>query len=158
MTNETWLVAYDFSDCGDLAINETARMLEKLGGKMVMLHVHPMLQRRPEMVWGEEMDNVEALRMKMQDLARELHRRFPRVDIDVEVVFAEDPAQCIVEEAKRRGADHVVVGTHSKKGVQHFVLGSVAERVARDAPMPVTIVRGYSNTDASMVSSSANVS
>lgn len=142
MNHETWLVAHDFSPCGELALKEAARVVDKLGGKIVLLHVHRMPQLRPEEAWGEETYNLEeSLRMKLQGFAVALRERFPRLDVDIDVVPATDAAKGIVDEATRLGVDHVVVGTHGRKGLNHFVLGSVAERVAKEAPMPVTIVR-----------------
>jgi len=38
-------------------------------------------------------------------------------------------------------ADLIVVGSHGRRGVSRFVLGSVAESVVRRAPMPVLVVR-----------------
>jgi nucleotide-binding universal stress UspA family protein len=51
------------------------------------------------------------------------------------------PASTIVEVAEETDVDHVVVGSHGRKGVQRLLLGSVAESVARRSPVPVTIAR-----------------
>ncbi|MGQ4555242.1 universal stress protein [Halobellus sp. GM3] len=51
------------------------------------------------------------------------------------------PAVAIVEAAQEPDIDHVVVGSHGRRGVSRLVLGSVAEHVARRSPVPVTIVR-----------------
>lgn len=142
MATETWLVAHDFSPCGDAAAKEAARVVEKLGGKVVLLHVHALPQLRPEQAWGEETNRLqEELRMRLQGVASSLRERFPKVTIEVDVVPARDPARGIVDEAERLGVNHVVVGTHGRKGLEHLVLGSVAEKVAKEARVPVTIVR-----------------
>lgn len=39
------------------------------------------------------------------------------------------------------GADVVVVGTHGRRGIQRFMMGSVAEKTVRLAPCPVLVVR-----------------
>jgi nucleotide-binding universal stress UspA family protein len=49
--------------------------------------------------------------------------------------------QAIVREADRWGADLIVVGHHSRGGVERLLLGSVAEAVARAADVPVLLVR-----------------
>ncbi|AGN01040.1 UpsA domain-containing protein [Salinarchaeum sp. Harcht-Bsk1] len=51
------------------------------------------------------------------------------------------PARTIVSYADDHDVDHIVMGSHGREGVSRLVLGSVAERVMRQAPMPVTIVR-----------------
>lgn len=143
MATDTWLVAHDFSPCGEAAAKEGARVVERLGGKLILLHVHPLPQLRPEEAWGEETNRMqEELRMRLQGQASALRERYPKLDIDLDVIPARDPARGIVEEAERLGVNHVVVGTHGRKGLEHLVLGSVAEKVAREAKVPVTIVRG----------------
>jgi nucleotide-binding universal stress UspA family protein len=48
----------------------------------------------------------------------------------------------IEDEAKRWQADLIVVGTHGRRGIRRFLLGSVAEGVARVASKPVLLIRG----------------
>ncbi len=52
------------------------------------------------------------------------------------------PASTIVdylEEAE--DVDHVVIGSHGRSGAARILLGSVAERVVRRSPAPVTVIR-----------------
>jgi nucleotide-binding universal stress UspA family protein len=51
------------------------------------------------------------------------------------------PAGEIVSAASSVGADLIVMGTHGREGIAHFVLGSVAEGVLAAAEVPVCIVR-----------------
>ena len=41
----------------------------------------------------------------------------------------------------RTVVDHVVVGSHGREGVSRLLLGSVAEKIVRRSPVPVTVVR-----------------
>jgi nucleotide-binding universal stress UspA family protein len=56
-------------------------------------------------------------------------------------VAAGDPAEEILRTARSRGADLIVVGTHGRRGVHRWLIGSVAEAVVRDSPVPVAVVR-----------------
>lgn len=51
------------------------------------------------------------------------------------------PAERIVAVAEEVDADHIVVGSHGRSGVSRLLLGSVAERVVRTSPVPVTVMR-----------------
>jgi len=51
------------------------------------------------------------------------------------------PHKKIVEIAKEEGIDLIVMGTHGRKGIAHFLMGSVTEKVIREAPCPVTVIR-----------------
>ncbi len=49
------------------------------------------------------------------------------------------PSHKIVEAARDKQVDLVVMGTHGRTGLQHLLIGSVAERVVRLAPCPVMV-------------------
>ena len=51
------------------------------------------------------------------------------------------PKSVILDRAARWNADLIVVGTHGRRGADRFLMGSVAESVARHAPCSVLIVR-----------------
>lgn len=51
--------------------------------------------------------------------------------------------QGIIEYAQSSAIDLIVIGTHGRGGIQHFLMGSVAERVVRSAPCPVLTVRSH---------------
>jgi nucleotide-binding universal stress UspA family protein len=54
---------------------------------------------------------------------------------------AHDISASIVDDASRWRADLVVIGTHGRSGLERLFLGSVAESVARHAPVPVLLVK-----------------
>ncbi|MFB6220631.1 MAG: universal stress protein [Halolamina sp.] len=57
------------------------------------------------------------------------------------VKVTDRPARAIVGYAEEHDVDHLVIGSHGRTGVTRILLGSVAEKVVRRAPCPVTVVR-----------------
>lgn len=57
------------------------------------------------------------------------------------VLLEGDPASQIVAYAARAGIDVIVMGTHGRSGVERLLMGSVAERVLRDAHCSVLVVK-----------------
>jgi len=55
--------------------------------------------------------------------------------------FSARACDLIVDEATACGADLIVIGTHGRRGVSRLVLGSDAEQVLRQSPVPVLLVR-----------------
>jgi nucleotide-binding universal stress UspA family protein len=51
------------------------------------------------------------------------------------------PHEQIVEHLEPNAVDLVVMGTHGRTGLDHYLIGSVAERVVRQSPVPVLTVR-----------------
>lgn len=68
-----------------------------------------------------------------------------KAGLDVEGrTLSGDPADEIVAYAAATDADAIVMGTHGRSGIKHFVMGSVAEQVLRSAFCPVVVVRDAS--------------
>jgi len=73
-------------------------------------------------------------REQLEKLARE---RIPAAVRCETLVTSGDPAERVLETARGLSADLIVMGTHGRKGLGHLVLGSAAERVVRESPIPV---------------------
>lgn len=61
-------------------------------------------------------------------------------DFETETVVGE-PAREIISYLEDEPVDRVFVGSHGRSGLSRVLLGSVAERIVRRAPVPVTVVR-----------------
>jgi hypothetical protein len=61
------------------------------------------------------------------------------------------PAQEILALAAEVGADLIFIGSHGKTGVERLLLGSVSERVVREAGCPVLVARPKSYADIDLV-------
>ena len=51
------------------------------------------------------------------------------------------PWEKIIEVAKKEAIDLILMGTHARTGIAHFLIGSVTEKVIRAAPCPVLVIR-----------------
>jgi nucleotide-binding universal stress UspA family protein len=75
-------------------------------------------------------------RLRLEALAREKLAEVPH-----EIFVASgNAAPRILNLATERHIDLIVMGTHGYKGVKRFLLGSVAERVVRESPVPVLTI------------------
>lgn len=62
------------------------------------------------------------------------------IEADETILEDESPSRAILEYANARECDLIVMGTHGRTGLDRVLLGSVAERVVRYAPVPVLTV------------------
>ena len=139
------LIATDFSDCSEVAV-ETARKLGFLGvGKSAVLHAfdapaHGLMRRAS--VSTEDIKNYlaeeqEFIDAKMTAFLEKLeftptHRVTKFIDSTT--------AEAILDGATELKANLVVIGTHGRTGLQKWFLGNVAEEVLGDAKMDVLVV------------------
>ncbi len=143
---EHLMVATDFSACSKEALEYAIHLARKTNGKLTLLHVfespffYPAeisLSGYPEVYqWLQDFKQDELKRLNL--LADQVRKE----GLPVESILKEGiPSLEIVRTAKEIGADLIVLGTHGRKGLSHVVMGSVAERVSREASCPVFIVR-----------------
>jgi nucleotide-binding universal stress UspA family protein len=137
------LVPTDGSAGSDAAAAYACDLAVALGARLTLLHVFTApTVLLPDAVYAATPEELrpleEACLAKLRGLADELAR--PELAIDVEAVEG-NPTERIVETAKLRLVDLIIMGTHGRTGLSHLLLGSVAERVIRSAPCPVLTVR-----------------
>jgi nucleotide-binding universal stress UspA family protein len=130
------LCPVDFDPSSILALRHAAALARESNGKLYMLHVVPT-PPGPEV--SLDFNKLEGrARTRLERLARTK----VGADADWEVhVRSGPPALEVVRAAEGLGADLIVMTTHGRKGLRHLVLGSVAERVVREAPCPVLTMR-----------------
>ncbi len=107
-----------------------------------ILHVlQPIAPAPPQMAAGyapELEDQKKPARELVERIADGLRSAGFKVDTAIEVG---DIRESIIDSAEEWSADLIVVGSHGQRGIQRFLLGSVAEFVARHARCSVEIVR-----------------
>jgi universal stress protein A len=140
------LTPVDYSPCSRAALEHALFFATRFGAKIDVLHVWdvPPSVRADTLVVSDgaeqSMQNVlsrGANKEMTQFLADLSAENRARVAIRVE---HGDPVPTILEVA-RDGYDLVVMGTHGRTGLSHLLMGSVAEKVVRQAPCPVLTVR-----------------
>jgi nucleotide-binding universal stress UspA family protein len=141
VSSDLWLVAHDLGPCGEAAAQAAARIAAAIGARLHILNIHPVELRDPYERTGEETFAVEEeKRASLRACAERLKGAHPSLNVAVEVI-AGTPTKRILEEAERLGATQIVVGTHGRRGLTHLVLGSVAEAVVHESPVPVLVVK-----------------
>jgi nucleotide-binding universal stress UspA family protein len=146
MTAQHVLVPVDFSEYANQALEYAIGLASKLGARVTLLHV---MQSPP---WGgAEMDAtlpyaytqyIQVLEAESANGMQAYLERVTAAGLEGEVAVVHGvPFHEIIETAKTRQVDLIVMGTHGRTGLQHVLLGSVAEKVVRLAPCPVLVVR-----------------
>jgi nucleotide-binding universal stress UspA family protein len=133
------LCAVDFSEPSRRAVELAAELARSLEADLTLIHVReepravldvPLLAKDPA---G---DSDEA---RLAAWRAEAEQRAGR---RVAATLARgDPAAVIADLAERDSFDAIVVGTRGRTGLQHVLMGSVAEKVVRSGPCTVIVAR-----------------
>ena len=132
------LVAQDFSDCSEHALEAALRLAEASGASVDIAYVQ-VLHEDPfsPSVAADQAGRIrEALHRKMEE-----SESVPTT-LDVELVALRDisAAHALVKYADEHDCDLIVMGTHGRRGLRRLMIGSVAEEVVRTAHCPVVTV------------------
>ena len=136
------LVPVDFSDSSARALRHAAKRAAESGGSLIVVHVVPA-----DYGW------LEIGREELRDLDRSLQRQAAdrlrafadenvgqNVPVDMEVRVGQ-PAEQILAAARESKCDSIMLSTRGITGLDRYLIGSVADRVARLAPCPVVLLR-----------------
>ncbi|HZR05534.1 MAG TPA: universal stress protein [Candidatus Udaeobacter sp.] len=136
------LVPVDFSDSSAGALQHAAKLAAESGGTLAIVHVVPA-----DYGWlGIGRDESRDLDRLLQRQAADRLRAFAdehvahNVSADLEVRIGQ-PAEEIVAAARELKCDSIVLSTRGLTGLDRYLIGSVADRVARLAPCPVVLMR-----------------
>jgi nucleotide-binding universal stress UspA family protein len=140
------LHASDLSTASRRAFRAAADLAKSLDAKLTILYVlPPMLPAMPDQyIDAETLDRFDRQarqwgRGHLDRLARAAKQAGIRC---ATLLLDGDPVEEIVRTSRKNRADLIVLGTHGRRGLPKFFLGSVAERVVSRASCPVMTVRG----------------
>jgi len=137
---QTALVPLDFSESSDAALAFAVGLAKTIGARLELFHAYHL----PIGVDYDLSLPVELLPRVRDAAAARLDEAAAKVraeGVEARGHVAEGVAsQAICDAAKRLGADLIVMGTRGRSGLEHVLLGSVAEHTLRIAPCPVITV------------------
>jgi nucleotide-binding universal stress UspA family protein len=131
----------DFSDFSSRALEHAAALAAHFDARLDLLHVVPnALSPGGGAYFPARSELLRQAGLELRRCAGEAVQSQVSVETDLR---EGEPWREIEAQAESLPADLVVMGTHGRTGFEHFLLGSVAEKVLRRAPCPVlTVGRG----------------
>jgi universal stress protein A len=140
------LAPTDFSHHAERAVRYACGLAGRLGAGLHLLHVLPdvVLPVGPDPMLTPSLPPeyyTETERQSKEALSRVLDPSWGNPPaVEVSVRWGE-PVEGIVSYAADHAVDLIVIATHGRTGLSHALLGSVAERIIREAPCPVLTIR-----------------
>ena len=141
------LVPIDGSTTSSKGLDEAIQLAKLTGGSLRLIHAVDILSFatgfEPYSVYAGDL--VPRMREVGEQILAEAKVRVAASGVKVETLLFENlsmrVSELVIEQAKTWGADLIVIGTHGRRGMGRFLLGSDAEQIVRMAPVPVLLVR-----------------
>ncbi len=135
------LVAVDFGEAAAAAVRVAGELARRFEAELTVMHAESF--EAPPYFTHEQITAIEKQRRAARKEAQRYLQKFsePLAQRPVTAVVSDiTPVEGILDAA--RGHDLIVTGTHGRRGPARWWAGSVAERVVREADVPVLVVRG----------------
>jgi nucleotide-binding universal stress UspA family protein len=143
MSFERILVATDFSDSSQQALNLAIGIAEKFGSELILVHCWEPPNYSYAAGLYLPVDVIAPIERAacahLEEATKELQQRFPGAK---SLLRAGAPWQELLAAATEAKVDLIVMGTHGRRGLERALLGSVAEKVVRMSRVPVLTVHG----------------
>jgi nucleotide-binding universal stress UspA family protein len=143
------LVATDFSDDANAALEAASELAKLCGSELKLLHAYhvdiPAIYGRFGGDFVIPQNILEPIRQAAEASIQALVEGEAAKGTDVRGrAVMEHASRAILDEAERLPADLIVMGTRGLTGLKHVLVGSTAERVVRLATCPVLTVKAKS--------------
>lgn len=141
------LVPVDGSATSSRGLQEAIHLARQSGGRIRLLHVvnqmpHAFMLDAYSSYAGNWLGSLRAEGEKLLQMSRAV---VAAAGVPVDAVqqegFQRSLHAFVADEVVAWKADLIVIGTHGRRGVEHMLLGSDAERIVRSASVPVLLVR-----------------
>jgi nucleotide-binding universal stress UspA family protein len=131
------LCPIDFEESSLMALELAGRLVAQNDSQLYVLYAFPTL---PIPLRGDATDPLAAQQSARQKLAQVVSRHLPGANCEL-LVIEGDPAERIIAAQSALSVDLIVMGTHGRGGISRLILGSVAQKVVREATSPVLTTR-----------------
>ena len=141
------LVPVDGSSTSDRGLEEAVKLATLTGARLRLVHVinQSVYATGMEGMAAMTADLIPLLREGGEKILKTCKTRVEASGVPVETAlldsFAGRVCDLVVAEALNWQADLIVLGTHGRRGIGRFFMGSDAEQILRLAPTPVLLVR-----------------
>ncbi|MHB8111314.1 MAG: universal stress protein [Syntrophorhabdaceae bacterium] len=137
------LCPVDFSKFTPQIVAYAVDLAKKYGSELHMLHVIPNLTYFTPYESFLTPENLVAVEKNIQDeVSNDFAKLLAKITIDAKTATRTGtPFVEIIDYAKTENIDLIVMGTHGRSGIEHILIGNVAEKVVRKSPCPVLTIR-----------------
>ncbi|OLC33144.1 MAG: hypothetical protein AUH84_07455 [Thaumarchaeota archaeon 13_1_40CM_4_38_7] len=133
------LIAVDGSESASKAFHRSVYLAEKCNSKLDLVHV---VQCEVGGDSANTFEMIEELKDKAMKMLEEYRAEAAKNNVPIQIVIMQgDPAKVIIELAKAKSYDLIIMGTRGRSSFKELLIGSVSQKVMHHASCPVMVVR-----------------
>lgn len=140
------LLPTDGSDAARSAAAHALALAAQMGARMTALHViqpFELFAYAPDMLGEAQVQYEQSAQAQAQALMAGVTQSAQAAGVALEtaIVTHAQPYEAIIEAARTRGCDLIVMGSHGRRGLSAVLLGSQTQKVLTHCQRPVLVIR-----------------
>lgn len=139
----TIVLPIDFSEASDKLINGAINFAKQTGGRICLIHVAPAdigfaigdmgFQYFPEV----EQNEIKQELLQLDNIEKQIQAQ----GVECEHLLKQGVAKDIIlDYAKEKSADYIVMGSHGRSGIYDVFVGSLTKDLTKSSPIPVLVI------------------
>ena len=133
------LVAVDGSESASKAFRRAVYLAQKCNSKLDLVHV---VQCEVGGDSANTFEIIEQLKDRAKKMLEEYRIEAAKNNVPIQITIMQgDPAKVIIELAKAKSYDLIIMGTRGRSSFKELLIGSVSQKVMHHASCPVMVVR-----------------
>jgi universal stress protein A len=137
------LCPVDFSEFTDEILEYAVNIAQKYNSELHLIHIIPNLNYFTPYESFFTPENLIVVEKNMEaEVNKDFDELMKKINVPAKKIIKNGAAFVeIINYARTESMDLIIIGTHGRTGLEHILIGSVAERVLRKSPCPVLTVR-----------------
>lgn len=140
------LVPLDGSELAEQVLPHVAQLAGYTHAEVILLRIpgephYDYLTPDPELALEMRRDIETGVQVYLEEIATEL--RSMGLQVTTRVVWGAPIAQMILNAAREWNVDLIAMSTHGRSGLARLMIGSVADQVVRQSPVPVLLTHPH---------------
>lgn len=137
------LCPVDFSEFTDEILEYALDIAKKYNAELHLIHIIPNLNYFTPYESFFTPENLVVVEKNMEtEVNKDFDDLMKKINVPAKKIIKNGTAFVeIIDYVRKESIDLIIMGTHGRTGLEHILIGSVAERVVRKAPCPVLTVR-----------------
>jgi nucleotide-binding universal stress UspA family protein len=133
----------DFSDTSSAALGHALMLADRFNAALIMLHAASPKESEKDIRFPQVDSAPDEIEELLEEHLAQIIGAEPSRKLRIERVVRQshDPVKEICSSAEQNSSDLIIMGTHGRTGLSHWLMRSVTEHVVRNATCPVMTVR-----------------
>ena len=140
------MVPLDGSELAECVFPHLESFIQRFSLDQIILARVVQPPKKPSPIQASQLESIEKNIVERESLSRDyletVSKKIPADGVDMRLdVIVGTVAESLIDHAREKAVDLILMATHGRSGISRWVMGSVADRILHGAIIPILMIR-----------------